>query len=61
MMRSLPSDLWMGWVMEIGVLEKCGRRIGSVGDVHWAQYLMGVLGYGFEVGVEEAEVVAGDK
>jgi len=34
-MRSLPSDLWMGWVMEIGVLEESEQRTGSVGDVHW--------------------------
>lgn len=61
MMRSLPSDLLMGWVTEIGVLAECGRKFGSVGDVHWAQYLMEVLGHEFEVGVEEAEVAVGGK
>lgn len=61
-MRSLPSDLWMDWVMEIGVLEESGRRTGSVGDVHWVPYLIGELVCGrFEVGVEEAEVLEGDK
>lgn len=61
-MRSLPSDLWMGWVMEIGVLGESGQRTGSVGGVHWVPYLMGAVGHGrIEVGVEEAEVVEGDK
>lgn len=52
-MRSLPSDLWMDWAMEKGVLEEFGRRTGSVGGVHWVPYLMGLAGCGrFEVGVE---------
>lgn len=48
--------------MEIGVLGESGRRTGSVGGVHWVPYLMEVAGRGrIEVGVEEAEVVEGDK
>lgn len=58
--RSLPFDLWMGWVMGKGVLEESGWRTGSVGDVHWVPYLMGMAGCGrFGVSVEEA--VEGDK
>lgn len=61
-MRSLPSDLWTGWVTVIEVLEESGWRTGSVGDVHWVPYLMGVAGYGrFELGLEEAGVVEVDK
>lgn len=61
MMRSLPSDFWMGWVMERGVLEESGQRTGSVGGVHWAPYLMGVHGCGrFEKWVKGAEVVEED-
>lgn len=62
MMQSLPSDLWTGLVKEIVVLEGSGRRTGSVGGAHWVEYLFEELGYGrFEVAVEEAEMVEGDK
>lgn len=61
-MRSLPSDWWRDWVKGTEVLEESGQRTGSVGDVHWAPYLMEVPGNGrFEVGQERAEVVVGDK
>ncbi len=61
-MRSLPSDLWMGWVMETGELEESGWRTDNVGDVHWVPYLLEVAGCGrLEGRVMEAEVEEGDK
>lgn len=61
-MRSLPFDLWMGWVMEIKVLKGSGRTTDSAGDVHLVQCLKGVAGCArSEMGVEELGVVVGQR
>lgn len=61
-MRSLPSDWWMGWVMEKEVLEEFGQRTGSEGDVHLVPYLMEVaVSEKTVVGVKKVEGVEVDK
>lgn len=61
-MRSLPSDWWMGWVMEREVLEEFGQRTGSEEDVHLVQYLMEVaVSEKTVVGVKKVEGVEVDK
>lgn len=60
-MKSLPFD-GMGWAKETRVLEESEQRIGNAVVLHRVQYLMEVPGNGrCEVGLEEAEVEAGDK
>lgn len=61
-MRSLPSDWWMGSVEATGALEESDWMTDSVKDVCLVAYLLRVVGHvGFEVGVEEAELVTEDK